>query len=223
MVMKNIPKIYKKTKKQPFLASSMPGPHPKKGSIALSNLLKDMEISENTREAKKIIKNGEVLVDSKVRKEHRYPVGLFDIVSIPAVNKNYRLVPGKRRYHLVKIPKKESNLKLVKIEKKTIIKGKRIQLNLSDGKNILTKKNYKTKGSLLLTLPDLKIKKEIKRKKGNLGLLVKGKNQGKVGVIKDIEMTKGSGPNMVYIDIGRVINVPEDMVFMVDKEVTVEK
>ena len=64
-------KLHKKEKKWTIRAS--PGPHPIKRSISLGILLRDyFNFCDNYKEAKRIIANGEVLVDGVKRKNHKF-------------------------------------------------------------------------------------------------------------------------------------------------------
>src|SRR4030042_1299545 len=153
------PRFWKIPKKEyTWVVSPKPGPHPKFYCIPLQIILRDiLKIAETAKEAMTILRRGEILVDGKVRTEHGYPVGLFDTISIPRIKKYYRIVPAPNGLVVAEIPEKESKKKLCKIRNKTSVKGK-IQLNLTDGKNIfVTEKKYKTGDSLLLQLPSLKV------------------------------------------------------------------
>jgi small subunit ribosomal protein S4e len=175
-------------KRQKWVVSPSPGPHKKFECIPLSLILKNiLKIAETTKEAKTIIKGGNVLVDGRVVKDPSYPVGLFDTLALPKIKKFYRIVPTKKGLELVEIDEKESNLKICRINNKTILKGGRIQLNLNDGKNILTEnKEYKTGDSLLISLPSLNIVKHLKLQPNAIGVVVKGIDAGKIWTVEKI-------------------------------------
>ena len=119
-------KLAKKEKK--WVATPHAGPHPKLQCIPLSLILKHiLKLTDTTTEAKKVIRKGEVFVDGKRRKDHAYPVGLFDVVQIPSIKKAYRIVPRKNGLELVEIADNEVNLKICKIMGKNIIKKGKIQ------------------------------------------------------------------------------------------------
>jgi len=162
-----------------------------------------LHLAETGKEAKSIIKKGEILVDGKPRKDHAYPVGLFDVVFIPKLNECYRVVPTSYGLDLLKINKEESNLKICKILNKTTLKGGKTQLNLNDGKNIIvTEDVYKTNDSLLIELPSLKIVQHIPLEKGCTGIVVKGKNSGKVCVVDKVYKGEFRKPARVLCKIG---------------------
>ena len=87
---------------------------------------------------------------------------------------------------LVKISKEESFLKPSKIIGKTMVSGK-LQLNLYDGKNLLVDKGeYNTGDTLMISLPDQKIKSHLKLDKKSTIFLIGGKHIGEVGKVEDI-------------------------------------
>lgn len=220
------PKFWKVKKKEyKWVVSPKPGPHPKFYSIPLQIILRDiLNLAETAKEARNIVTKGEILVDGKVRKEYGYPVGLFDVVSIPRIKKHYRMVPKlslrkENEIGLIEIPEKESNKKICKIMNKTMVKGK-LQLNLSDGKNVLTaEKKYKTGDTLLLELPSLKILDHVPLAAGNIGIVSKGKNEGNLGKIKDIipGSIKEIAKIVCEID-GRKQQILKDRFFVVGKD-----
>lgn len=211
-------KVPKKTYK--WAVSPRPGPHPKFYSIPLQVVVRDvLKLAETGKEARAIIKKGEVLVDGKARKDHAYPAGLFDVISIPRLKQHYRIVPFAKGLKLIKISEKESNLKICKIENKTVIKKNRIQLNLNDGKNIFADEKYKIGDSLLLELPSLKIAQHIPLEKGCLGIVSRGINAGKTGEVKEIVPGKMKERAKVVCETeGKLQEILKDSFFVIGKD-----
>lgn len=179
-----------------------------------------MHVASTGDEARKIIKAGEILVDGRKRKDHGFPVGLFDAVSIPKLNQSYRVVPTTKGLELIKIPESEADKKISKVVDKTVLKKGKLQLNLHDGKNILVDKSeYKTGDSLLLQVPELKILEHIKLEKGSLGIVSKGVDSGKVGAVKEVVQTKSREARKVSVDLeGTVEDVLQDRFFVIGKD-----
>lgn len=184
-----IPRYWKMKKKQAkFAITPRPGPHKKERCIPLLVVLRDvLKLAETSNEARKIIKSGEVLVDKKPRKDPHYPVGLMDILEIPKINKAFRVNVEKKGLFLEEIKPEEANKKLCRIQNKSVVKGGVFQLNLHDGRNILTDKNvYRTHDSLLIELPGQKILKHFKFEKNSPAIIISGKNMGVSGRIKEV-------------------------------------
>lgn len=190
-------------KEETWTTKSSAGPHALDKSLPLVMILRDiLGVAANAREAKIILNNGDVLVDGTPRKDHRFPVGFMDVISIPKINKHYRLIPdNKGRLVLKEIDEKDATFKLVSIENKTTIKGGKTQLNLHDGRNvILDEDDYKTSDVLLLNIPEQKISDSIKFEVGSLGLITAGKHTGELGKISEINVTQSSKSNTVLIE-----------------------
>ena len=176
-------------KKYTWSFAPSPGPHKKEECIPLAIIVRDiLGLAETGKEAKSIIKAKEILVDGKVKTDHRYPVGLLDVISIQKINKHYRVVPYKNGLMLIEIDEKEANKKILKIVGKRSVKGGKLQLNMNDGKNVLVNENkYKTNASVLVELPSLKILDYAEMDIGNLILITSGQNSGKIGRIIEVK------------------------------------
>ncbi len=213
------PKTYKIPRKvSKWVVKPSPGPH-SKDAIPLLVLVRDfLELADTGREARKIISSGEILVDGVVRKDYKFPVGLFDVVTIPKLEKSYRILfDEKGRY----IPKEveDADLKLYRISNKTIVKGGKVQLNLFDGTNILGSNEYKTKDSILLRIPEKEIIDHLKFEEGALVMITGGTHAGEIGRIKSYKIVRSSAPNLVTVEgEERDITTIEDYVFVVGKK-----
>ena len=172
-----------------------PGPHKLSESIPLALLLKHyMKVVDTTREAKRLIFDGKIMVDGKVRKDYKYPVGLMDVVSIPSADLYYRVIPDNTRYlSLAKITKEDAKYKFVRIINKTTNKHGNLQLNLEDGRNILVPKekinemNFHTLTTLKIELPSQNIITSYEIKEGKYAIIIGGRNVGLHGIIKSIQ------------------------------------
>ena len=132
--------IHRKTKK--WVVKPSPGPHPLKQAIPLILLIREfLNLANSSAEAKRIIGNGDIMVDGRVVRNYKLPIGLMDVISIPKLNLFYRILLNNRgKIDFVKINKDEARWKLVRIENKNTIPGGKTQLNLHDGRNILIQK-----------------------------------------------------------------------------------
>jgi small subunit ribosomal protein S4e len=211
--------IEKKIKK--FVVSPSPGPHPKKASIPVAIIIRDiLGYAQTIKEVKTIMNQGLVKVDGRVKKDYAYPIGLMDIVTIG--DECFMIVPSIKGFELVSLKKEDSAAKLCRIKDKKCI-GNKIQLNLHDGKNILIDKKdgnkYSTGDVLILDTEKNSIKENLKFEKGATALIISGHNVGALGKIEDIVVTRSSQPNQVIIDIeNRKVPMPKDCVFVVGKE-----
>ena len=187
-------------KKTKWIARPSPGPHSLKESMTLNLLLKEfLQYAKNKTEVKKILTDKQILIDNKVRKEQHFPVGIMDVISIPKTNEDFRILLSERgKFKLQKISKEEAKIKPVKVIGKTLLKGNKIQLNLSDGKNILiSKDNFKTGDCVVLDLEKNNIKEHIAFGKGATVFITHGKYIGKTGVINSIINENNLSPTKI--------------------------
>jgi len=208
------------------------GPHPQTESIPLLVLVRDvLKYAETAREARKVIAEGRIKVDGRVRKDYKFPVGLMDVVEIVGADEYYRMIPYPTKYLIpLKIDAEEAKYKLVRIENKTTVKGGDIQLNLHDGRNIQIKvedprnpteaEQYKTLGTLLITVPDQEIVDYIPFEKGVIAIVSSGRNVGRIGTIEDIGEMVGRNKTLVKMkDVnGEIFYTVASYVFPIGKE-----
>ncbi len=184
-----------------WVVKPKPGPHPISRCIPLTLIVREMlGFAKTGKEAKTIISQGKIEVDGKTRREELFPVGLMDVVSIPSIEKAYRVLPSENGLVLHPIGKEEAGFKLCRIENKTNVNGGHIQLNLHDGRNMLIRVKdpkkpeedvYQTLDTLKISLPDQKVAGHIKLVKGAPVIIIQGKNIGRYGKVVDIEEKVG--------------------------------
>jgi small subunit ribosomal protein S4e len=219
-------KIPKKNKT--FISKPSPGTHKTTESIALVSLIRDyLGYAANAREARQIIQSGGVLIDNTARKDSTFPVGLMDIVSVPATKEYFVVLFDKRgKLFLSELKKKEAENKFLKIVGKTIIKGGNLQLNLHDGRNILIpvkdpKKPkedvFKTGDTLVFDLTKKAIKDHLKFEKGATVVVTAGSHRSKVVTVEETKVTRSSIPNEVFLkgEDGKTFRTISDYVFVI--------
>lgn len=206
-----------------------PGPH-SKNAIPLLLLVRDiLHLADNSGEVKRILNESNVRVDGRVRRDHKFPIGMFDVISIPLIGKYFIALPDKEeRISFKEIKEEESRTKLCKVKDKTTVKGGKIQLNLHDGKNILldqftNEKDVKTGDSILVSLPTskgerIKIVDRFLYAEGSRAIVGAGKHMGEIGEIKEKKKIRGPSSNMVVLqrEDGTEFETVEDYVFVID-------
>jgi len=207
-------------KEHTWTIKSSPGPHSLDKSIPLGLIVREyLNLCDTYKEAKRIIANGEILVDSVKRKNHKFSCGFMDVISIPIMNKDFRvLFDQKGRLILVPISNKDAEWKLCRIEDKTIVKGNKIQLNLHDGRSkIVEKDEYKTGDVLKISLKDKKISDVYQFAKGHVSMIIGGSHIGQIADIEDIEIIPSSKPNIARMKGAEEFSTLKDHVFPIGK------
>lgn len=145
--------------------------------IAVRDLL---GLARTTREVKLMIKDKKLSINNKPVKSPRDSIKLFNIFG---ADKHYylSLSPiGK----IILVPSKDKN-RICKVVGKKILKGGKVQFNLHDGSNVLSKENISINDTLLLA-PEGKIKDKVSFTKGKKAVITSGKHAGSSGKIEDI-------------------------------------
>ena len=179
-------------KNNTFIKRPNPGAHKFIESMPLGIILTEiLGIAKTAKEASYLLNKGGVLVDKKIRKDPKVPVGLMDTISIPKIEKHYRVVLNKKgKISVVEISEEESRQKLVKITGKTILKSGKVQLNFSGSRNMLVDKDeYKRGYVLLVELPSQKVKDVFKLEKGATVFLKSGSHVGDVAKVESFTST----------------------------------
>jgi small subunit ribosomal protein S4e len=216
-------KIERKT--HTWVVRPRPGAHKLEESIPLVHIVREkLGYADNYREAKKIIKEGNILVDGKIVKDPKRGVGLMDVVEIPKTKEKFVIIADKSGVlNLSPIKASEAKTKLFKIVNKTVVKGGRMQLNLHDSRNLLVdpkKENeFSVHDSIILNLKDKTIKNHLKYEEGALVFVTNGSHRGEVATIKEIKKIRSSMPNVVTLEKDKKeFRTIEDYIIIVGKE-----
>ncbi|MFX1533508.1 MAG: 30S ribosomal protein S4e [Promethearchaeota archaeon] len=189
-----------------FTVNVSPGPHPLKRSVPLAIIVRDMlKKAETYKEARRIIKAGNVKVDHRIRKDPRFPVGIMDVLAFETIDEFYRMIPfkGKRQIRLKQAAQDEVKTKLCRIEGKTSLKKNIVQLNLHDGRNIQLEADegnkYKTRGTLEISLPKQEILSYFPFEAGQSSIVIGGTNVGTIATLESFEKRIGRGKSVAVL------------------------
>jgi len=160
--------------------------------IPILIVLRDMlKVAQNRKEVKKALNSKRVLLNNRLIKSEKNSVLLFDVINLVPSKQNYRLsLTEKGKFKAEEIKESEANSKITKIVNKKILKGKKIQLNLDDGKNILSDIKCTVNDSVLLDLEKGKIVKCLPFKEKSNVIVFAGNHAGSVGVINKINQER---------------------------------
>lgn len=202
-----------------WISRPVPGPHSLEGSIPLSVLIRDvLKYAKTAKEIKLILNQGKVLIDKKIRKEEKFPVGFMDVIEIPTLSENYRMLYNKSGvFSVMPISKEETNIKILKIINKCLVKKGMIQITLHDGRNILVNKfEGKVGDSILFDLEKKKIIKVLSLDKGASIYLSGGAHIGQIGKIKQVFKSRDLQRPRILVEVeNKEYLTPVDCSFVV--------
>ncbi len=181
--------------------------------LPLSVILRDiLGYAKTASEAKKILNNEHVLVDGRRRKDTRLGIGLMDVLQIQKTKENYRVILDNKG-KLVMIKENNPTMKPCKITGKRVLKNGVLQVNLHDGKNLLTDKKVKLGDTLVIELPGQKILEHLSLEKSCLVYLTGGKHIGETGQVEDIKS------DTIRVKIGsEVFETAKKLAFVIGKQ-----
>jgi len=178
-----------KRKTKVFTFKSRPGPHSKETSVPLGFAVRDLlEVSNNLKETKKILTEGSVKVNGTIRKDGRFPVGLFDVVEITPVKKKYRVLLDKKgRIILTEIDFKGETYKVSKIVNKKTGKNSKIKITTNDGFTFELGKEKATIGdSVKIVFPEIKMGAVYHMDKDGVAFITGGTHVGEITTVEGI-------------------------------------
>jgi small subunit ribosomal protein S4e len=167
-----------------YLLKAHPG---KKAEISmpLGIMIRDvMKIAGTRKEVKSMLHSKEVSVDGKIITEEKFPVGIFDIMCIKKLNKNFMITLNENgKIGLDEISDKETGQKICKVIGKKVLKKGISQINCIDGRNFISKEKLSTNDSVIIDLKESKISKVLPLKAGAEILITGGEHIGEKGKI----------------------------------------
>lgn len=201
-----------------FVFKPTPGPHPIEASYPLGVVIRDFaRMATISREIKYLTKTGKVLVDGVERQSPSFPIGLFNVVSVPLEGAHFRLVPSPKGLVLARVHGEETSRKLCSVHSKTKIRGGHIQYGLHDGRSILDDGlNLALGDAVLVEVPSQKVLSQVKLAKGSIGLILSGERAGQLGKIAEVKDGTISREKMVRISLpSGDAEIPSRLVFPV--------
>jgi small subunit ribosomal protein S4e len=204
-----------------FIIRPSPGPYSIERSYSLGVAIRDLlHLVQNKREIDNVLSHSQVLVDGVARKNASFPVGLFNVITVPKEGVSFRLIPSSDGLKARKVGKDQSNLKLCRISSKSKTSGGRIQYGFHDGRSMLNDALALSPGdAVLMKVPEQSVVSSVKLSKGSLGLILSGERAGLVGKISDVKKGTVSREKMVTISLpAGETELPARLIFPVGTE-----
>ena len=173
-----------------WIAKPLPGPHSTYYSMTLGTWLQEiLGLAKTKRDIKRILIQGDVLVNSRAIKELNFPVGLFDVLSLSKLKKNYRvLLNSIGKLILTEVSDADAKLVPAKIISKTTSKAGKLQINCNNGWNFISGKDeYKIGDVLFFDSTQRKLVKHVKLAKGAIAFVIGGSHVGSVAKLDTIK------------------------------------
>jgi len=185
------------------------GPHKLRECLPLVLILRNrLKYALTRREVTMVVNRRLIKVDHKTRSDMNYPTGFQDVVTIDKTDEHFRLLyDTKGRFVLHRITPKEGQFKLLRVVKigwanKTSI-GKNPFVNgrfssipyivTHDGRTIrYPDPNIRVNDTIKFDLSTGKITDHVKFDVGNVAMITRGANVGRIATITTVEKHAGS-------------------------------
>lgn len=172
-------------------------------SVPVVVAIRDMiQLARTAKEVKEMIKNKSLKINGKEVKDLRESIRLFNHLE---AGKTYSLsLKPTGKFDFVETKSKERACKVID---KKMLKGKKVQLNLHDGSNILSTDKISVNDTIYLDEKG-KITKHVKFEKGKNCFIISGKyigNEGKIQEEKNSAITVSIDNQQHILEKGKVV------------------
>jgi len=185
------------------------GPHKLRECLPLCLILRNrLKYALTRQETMMIVMRRLVKIDHKVRTDINYPAGFQDVITIDKTGENYRLLfDTKGRFVLHKVMEEEAKFKLLKVTKVAVGSKASIGRNpyhsgqagvipyvvTHDGRTIrYPHPEVKLSDTVKFDITTGKIVSFVKFEAGNVCMVTRGANAGRIGVIMSVDSHPGS-------------------------------
>ncbi len=208
-----------------WITKPLPSGHPIEFSMPINIILRDLlHITKSTHETKKLLTYEKILIDNRIVKNYKSPLGLFDRLYLPGVNKFYTLIISrKNKLKLIELSSEEANYKPLKIKNKVVVKGGKIQLTFHDGRTIIADNKYKINDSVIFDLKNKKIIKHLPLTQNALVYIISGSHVGEIG--RYVESIIKGRKKFAIVEFGKAkveaakVEVPIESIFVINEEI----
>ena len=185
------PKHYPIERKKEKYVATIKGSRDADSAIPAGLFLRDvLEYAETEKEAKEIIRNGDLLRNGEPVGDIQEGVGVLDLIEIPETEEMFRVIKNGDNLDFVPV---DSGKPVGKVVGKTE-EGERFVYRLHNGENYSTKDEFDTENTLVFG----EGVEEVKLEEGAQALVIRGQHAGESVEIEEIER-RGMNPDTAII------------------------
>jgi small subunit ribosomal protein S4e len=199
--------------------NTKPGAHAKNESVSFGLIIRDvLNLANNTKEVKYILNNKNCFINGVRIKEHRFAVGLFDILFFKDIDKTYRVLLTKKDKIILKEINDKEHLIPCRVKvKKPHLKDKFL-IGFSNGYNHIVGKNVKVSvgDSVMYDINKKAFADVVSKKEGARVYIVGGPHVSSFGVLKNIIKGDLKKSSEVTVDCnGKEVKTMEKYIFVI--------
>lgn len=198
------------------------GPHGINECLPLTLVVRNrLHLARDMREAGMVIRNKHIIVDGKARTDEGFPTGFMDVLTVPKMNKNFRVMyDTKGRFQLVPIKQDETDFKLLKINAITTGEQGIFYGHTHDGHNLrFLDVSIMTGDTVKYNIKTGQVMETAKFEPNCLATITGGKNCGRTGKVVEINHYDGSHTMVQLVDAeGHKFITRQSNVFVLGKD-----
>lgn len=174
------PKHYPIQRKQNTYVSTIKGSRSSENAVPAVLVLRDiLEYAETEKEAKEIVRNGDLLRNGEPVRDIKEGIGVLDVIEIPETEEVYRVIRKGKYLEFVDV--EDSEKSAGKVVGKSV-EGEEYVYRLHNGENYRTGDEFSTESTLVFNGGV----KEFKLEEGAEVLVIAGKHAGETAELVEI-------------------------------------
>lgn len=172
-----------------YAVRPLPGPHCKELSIPLKYVIaRFLKVANTAREVEYIASSKMIAINGKEITSTKFPVGLFDVVTILKTNQHFRLyLDANRKFKLHKISSDEAKIRISKVVSKHT-NGSIPMTHTKDGHNFkFADPTIRINDTVKIDIASRKIVGHLAFEAGKTGYVFSGPHAGRIGTVKYVD------------------------------------
>ena len=188
------PKHYPIRRKETKYVSTIKGSRSSDNAIPVLLFLREVTgYAENKKEAKKIIRDGQIYRNGERLRDIQEGVGVLDVIEIPETEESFRVI--KKNDKLSFVPVEDGEKVVTKIIDKRS-EGDEYVYRLHNGENYHSDQEFRTQNTLIFRDDSVK---EVALEENGKALVIEGGHAGEVADINSIE-DRGMNPDTARVE-----------------------
>lgn len=201
-----------------YAVRPLPGPHNKELSIPLKYVIaRFLKVANTAKEVEYIASSKMIAVNGKEISSIKFPVGLFDVITILKSNQHFRIYFGaNRKFKLHKISSDEAKIRISKVVSKHVHDSIPMT-HTKDGNNFkFADPAIKINDTAKIDVATNKIVGYLSFEAGKTAYVFAGPNAGRIGTIKYIDQSADGKETVFMCDVKeKLFNAPVSKVMVI--------
>lgn len=196
-----------------YAVRPLPGPHCKELSIPLKYVLaRFLKIANTAKEIEYIAENKMISINGRDIDSVKFPVGLFDVITVKKTNQHYRIYLGaNKKFKILKIASDEAQYRISKVVSKHTYEGIPLTHTM-DGYNFkFANPSIEIDDTVKIDIKTNKIVSNTSLEVGKLAYVFSGPQAGRIGTVTKIDVAIDLKKTVFMQDkLGKIFQSPSN-------------